>query len=250
MRSIWVWLGVLWLATGEALVAGEKSWPARYKTPPKAAGVQVMELWGHPEQAPDFSHTSAFTPDGKLGLFTSGGASDGDGIPDDSYLTLWDLEKAVPLIEVMIPRSAVTCVALSTDGKRALVGLVQVEKGKGETYALSLWDMATGKRVGTSTKQDASLVAMALTSDGNQALIASMTGSLRLWDLKQGKAAVTFTTPENTVVAALALVPGSRKALTAFNSELRLWDLATGKEIRAFKGHQDNVINIAVSPDG
>ncbi|MCI0743558.1 MAG: WD40 repeat domain-containing protein [Gemmataceae bacterium] len=238
--------------------AGEKpSWPGRYKNPPKAQGIALLEVWGHPEHHPSYGHTAAYSRDGKHLLTAWGGGVNGDGATDDSYLSLWDPARGKVLSETRIPRFAVTAAALSPDAKTALAGLLQRDAVGKETRRLSLWDLATGKERALGDKA-ASVVAAAFSPDGKRALVATFTSEkdlrfeVTLWDLNTGKPLRTLKhdKDDERAVTAVAFLPGGDQALTASGSELILWNLADGAQVRAMKGHQELIVNLAVARDG
>jgi WD40 repeat protein len=52
-------------------------------------------------------------------------------------------------------------------------------------------------------------------------------------------------------VTAIAVTADGRSAISAGEDKtLRLWDLVTHEWIRSFRGHDDQVLSVSISPDG
>jgi RNA polymerase sigma factor (sigma-70 family) len=138
---------------------------------------------------------------------------------------------------------AVTSVALSRDGKRALSG--------GKDGGLRLWDLATGKELHRFESRSAPVQAVALAPDGGRALSASADGVVRLWDVRTGRSLLALKEGHLGAVGAVAFCPDGRRALSGGDdATIRLWDLEKGKELRRLLGHTDGVSSLAVTPDG
>ncbi len=137
---------------------------------------------------------------------------------------------------------AVTSVAFSPDGERALLGssagfavLVDLDAGAFERYFFGHTDEVS---------------AVAISPDGTKALTGSYDGTAKLWDLSTGALLQTFTGHTETVTS-VAFSPDGAQVLTASeDNSARLWNASDGSLIRAFTGHTDDVNAVAFSPDG
>ena len=95
-----------------------------------------------------------------------------------------------------------------------------------------------------------SVLAVAMTPDGNRAVSGSEDRTLRLWDLESGQTIRTFEGHTDRVLGA-AVTPDGRRAVSASRDRtLRLWNLEGGQTIRMLEGHTDWVSAVAVTPDG
>src|SRR5262245_46695581 len=188
--------GLLNLAVG-----GDKASPIplRYQGLHQTKYFELKEVLGHPEQPPAFGHTAALSADGKLGLYAGGGGADIDGKTDESFLSLWDVEKGRVLKEVRIPGRGVTALALSADGKKALTGLFGSDGKKNDTIELVYWDLETGKSLHKFTlpkpkekELPAAYVCLAFAPDGTSALASGSRGIIQHLDLEKGKVELEF----------------------------------------------------------
>lgn len=184
----------------------------------------------------------AFSPDGRQIL--SGHY--------DTTLKLRDVATGKLIRTLKGHTGMVTSVAFSRDGRQALSsGGVSdsMFKGIASTQydgSIRLWDIATGENTRTLTGHAGPVQAVALRSDGRQALSAG-SGGAKLWDIASGKELRSFS----GAYQAVAFSPDGRYALSdSPDNTMKLLDLATGQEIRAFNGHSNLVQSVAFSPDG
>jgi WD40 repeat protein len=91
---------------------------------------------------------------------------------------------------------------------------------------------------------------LALTPQGDRAVLGSPDGTLRVWDLGTG-AALYVLTGHTDEIEAVALTPSGDRAVTASRDRsLRVWDLGTGECLHTLQGHQGALTAVAVTPDG
>jgi WD40 repeat protein len=91
---------------------------------------------------------------------------------------------------------------------------------------------------------------------GSRCYTAGSDATIKLWDLAARREIWTIEEPEN--VECLALTPDGALLATAIISykhlippgQIKLWDAQTGKHVRTLTGHTDDVLALAVSPDG
>jgi WD40 repeat protein len=149
-----------------------------------------------------------------------------------------------PLRQILFGHSgAVTAVALSSNGNRALSG--------SNDNTLRLWDLATGETLRTLKGHTDPVNAVALTADGSRALSGSWDNTLRLWDLATGETLRTLEGHTHWVEAVAVLADGSRALSGSADGTLRLWDLATGETLRILEGHTTSYVTaVALTADG
>jgi hypothetical protein len=140
---------------------------------------------------------------------------------------------------------AVTCVALTPDGRRALSG--------SEDGTVRLWDVPTGQSLRIFRGHVPRVVAVAISADGKRGLSADEGTLVRLWNLETGEVVNRFDSPNG--VAALALSADGKRVLCGCASvamkdpSVLLWDADTGQRIASFRGHSDTVLSVAFSPE-
>jgi WD40 repeat protein/serine/threonine protein kinase len=123
----------------------------------------------------------------------------------------------------------------------------------GEDGTARVWDVASGRSLGTFSAADAGTAPVAaLSPDGTQLATSSKAaeGVIRLWDVRTGALARTWP-GHATWVSALAFSPdGSMLASGSEDQNARLWTVSTGSLVRTLEGHGDEVNLVAFSPDG
>jgi serine/threonine protein kinase len=156
------------------------------------------------------------------------------------------------------------CVAMTPDGRRALIGTGKVRKDnfgrakvKRAAGILGFWNLATGKPLFPKRQPyDGFVVSVAISADGLRGLSSSDAGELVLWDLTTGEPRSLGTQPGDArsdaiVTYPMAFVPGGRHAATAVHdTRVHIWDLDTGRELEPLRGHDATISGLAISPDG
>jgi WD40 repeat protein len=133
-------------------------------------------------------------------------------------------------------------IALSPDGDQLATGNMH--------QAISIWDLATGKRI--QSLEAGGVADMAWSPDGlTLATCYSTPGTeARLRDVASGKLRVVLTNQAHKA-SCLAFSPdGKSLASGGADQTIRVWDPVTGQQIRQFKGHGKGVISLAYSGDG
>jgi WD40 repeat protein len=136
------------------------------------------------------------------------------------------------------------------------------------TAVVAVWDVATGKRITTvALPQDMSARNGAFTPDGRCLILDLEDGTIflvelsttRLRQLFSVKAVVGdrsmfgggYVSLEYAGEAKVAVTPDGRQLVHAGPDRVvRVWDIFTGKEIASFKGHDGEILALAISPDG
>ena len=239
---------VLWvgLAVGfPGSVDIDSPWRGSYKTRPKAQGIAVLELWGHPERSSGYPHAAVFSKDGKRALHAHAVNVDPENFRGDSVLTLWDVDKAQVLKEIQVPKCFVAALDLSADAKLAVASLEHVDEKGQRLSKIALWDLDAGKEIKSRSLEEP-VFALAFAPDGKRVLAAA--GARLVWPFEEKKIKAVEKAPD--YATALAIHPDGSKALVGFSNELKLWDLRGGKVLHSLKGHQGHVFSLTCSPDG
>ncbi|MGO9171104.1 MAG: caspase family protein [Rhodomicrobium sp.] len=200
----------------------------------------------------------SFLPDGHTAL--SGGCDEFDekqAFPPclRGSLKLWNLSTGRELRSFTRHTFDVFSVAISPDGHFALSG--------GGDNTLKLWDIASGRELRSSTGHTAIIPSVAISPDGRLALSGSYDKTLKLWDIASGRELRSFIGHAN-YVHSVAFLPDGRTAFSGSCDEsdekkvlpqcvrgsLKLWNVSTGRELHSFTGHTDDVMSVAISPDG
>jgi WD40 repeat protein/uncharacterized caspase-like protein len=170
----------------------------------------------------------SFTADGQRAVSAS---LNGD-------LQLWDINSGRLLYSYKM-EIAIAAVALSPDGKFALLGGNDHPGRRGAITAgnansLKLFDLNKGEIVREFVGHTYLIRSIAFTPDGRYALSGSEgEPSLILWEISTGKPIRFFESASH--IQALAILPDGSSALTVgSNPVLQLWDLRTGALSKAF----------------
>jgi WD40 repeat protein len=138
--------------------------------------------------------------------------------------------------------AAVRGVAFSPDGRTALSG--------GDDHLLTLWDLATSKKLKSIAAGANSIKSVAFSPDGRWALSGGDDNAVTLWDLATGAVLAALQGHADSVNA-VAFSPDGQTALSASaDGTIKHWQLSTGREIGTLVGHKGSVNCVAFSPDG
>ncbi|HEY9707281.1 MAG TPA: hypothetical protein V6D48_03665, partial [Oculatellaceae cyanobacterium] len=96
----------------------------------------------------------------------------------------------------------------------------------------------------------ASVNAIAITPNGQQAISASADGTLRVWDLKSGQSLRTLEGHTASVNAVTVTPDGQQAVSVSADGTLRVWDLKSGQSLPTVEGHTAPVNAVAVTPKG
>jgi WD40 repeat protein len=202
---------------------------------------EVQRLSGHGDMVWDV----AFTPDGKRALSSSGAAAPSIPVRDAS-IRLWDLEAGTQLQAFELPVDVIFQVAISPDGRTALVTT-------NEPF-IHVWDLESWQEIDRLEGHAGPVTGIEFALDGEKALSISVDGTLILWDVP-GRRAVHRFSGHGEGLWSLAISPDGRTALSdSEGSSMTLWDLETGEEIRSFvrddRAGEPGSTGIAFLPDG
>jgi RNA polymerase sigma factor (sigma-70 family) len=128
--------------------------------------------------------------------------------------------------------------------------------------AVDLWDIASGKKLGTIplAKTDFDVVALTFAPDARQLAMCSRKGKIRLWDIAAARVVREFAQAERTLIFhhTLLYAPDG-KTLVSIHPEmidggiiphLHVWDVESGNHLRVHKITGPNpIVTAAISPD-
>jgi eukaryotic-like serine/threonine-protein kinase len=154
---------------------------------------------------------------------------------------------------VLRPGDRIHAIAVSPDGKRALIGAGLLAQE---------WDLASGEKIGgpLATLNLAFLEdnlrevrSLAYSPDGGFALVGRSTGGILLWNLKKKEPVVRISHGNQDVWTAAYSPDGGTFLSTGADEKgpcVRLWDGKTGRYLdKAFR-HDQPIMDAAFSPDG
>ena len=189
-------------------------------------GELIRELAGHR----GYVRSVAYAPDGKL-LSSAG----------DGSIRVWGSEEGEPLHVLKEHRGGVLSIAVSADGTRVLSG--------GRDGTVRLWDLPAAKLLQTCTGHRGWVEAVAFAGDTGHALSGARDGRIMKWDLKTGEAIAEMA--QGGAVYALACTADGKTAYAGGSNDIiTRWDLATDEQTATLKGHQGDVLSLALAADG
>jgi len=111
-------------------------------------------------------------------------------------------------------------------------------------------DSETGQLVGKCPASDASIVAIAFSSDDRRLVYGGEDNAASLCDIQAGTLTRSFRGHE-AAVKAVAISADGRQILSGDEEgNVRLWDVGNENAVRTFKGDQNMVSCVAFTPDG
>lgn len=116
----------------------------------------------------------------------------------------------------------------------------------GPTGDCRVWDVTTGETTAQFTGHNGHVHAIALSSDGTQALSSAET--VKLWNAKTGDELAELKTNRRPSRAIL-FWPGDRQAATAGAGAIEIWDLKTRKALRMISGVHPFCGSLALTED-
>jgi WD40 repeat protein len=137
---------------------------------------------------------------------------------------------------------AVSCVALSPDGRRAISG--------GDDGTLRLWDLTSGKEVRRFEGHREAVSAVAFSADGRLAASGGRDRTVRVWEVDGGRERARLEGHLGKVLCVTFSPRGDWLLSGGDDTTLRLWDVEKAREVRRFAGHTAAVTSVAFSPGG
>ncbi len=215
-------------------------------------GEAVRHLAGHSGavRAVDIS------PDGSQIL--SGGLG-GSSVENPGELILWDAASGKELRRFDGLTKAVVQAAFAQNGRVVLAGSgdpefstdVGGDSPEGALVYGHVWDAATGEALDTLTGLENEMFSLAISPDGNRALVGSYFNNTAVyWDVAAGEQ-VAVLQGHGDGVRAVAFSADGTQALTGSDDRtLILWDLLSGQSRYRFAVHDAEVLAAAFSVDG
>ena len=140
--------------------------------------------------------------------------------------------------------------AYSPDGRRLA--------SSGADYAVTLWEVDTGKVIRVLRGHRDVVLAVAFSPDGSLIATGSKDTTIRIWDASTGTLRYAMT-GTNSWVRALAFNPDGTRLASGSGAypaapnkipEIGIWDVPLGHKLHIWRGHTEAVQDIAWSPDG
>ncbi len=140
--------------------------------------------------------------------------------------------------------------AFSPDGKTLAVAFSGVEQGIPGPGKITLWQVESGKELGTLTGHQGTVPALAFSPDGKVLASGGIDRMLCLWDVASrkelGKAQMLPTSIQQLAFSR----DGKTLILSGKENHVRLWDVAAWRERVVAEGPGDAIVAIAHSPNG
>jgi WD40 repeat protein/predicted Ser/Thr protein kinase len=208
----------------------------------------VLAYRARPPYALDISARKEIGP-----LATGFGSSDADLSPDgrtlactraDGAVVLWDVAGDRQRAVLRGPDTGGGAVLFSPDGTR-----LAAVSGDG---TIRLWDTATGQELLALRGHEVAPPQLAFSPDGRRLASAGYTDrTVRLWDVADGRL-LAMLAHDGAAQRAIFSPRGDRVLSCEMypSSAARLWDATTGKLLGVLRGHANEVLALAFSPDG
>ncbi len=149
-----------------------------------------------------------------------------------------DVKSATQVVKT--DEGSINCMAVSADGT-----LGASTDGYRDLF---VWDLRSGKRVGTMKGSEYEITSAAISGDG-KTIAAACGDKLRLWDVERGgRNRILLGTPHSASL--LAFSPdGSKIACGGRDRDITIWDVQSGRRLRILYGI-GGIYSLSFSPDG
>jgi WD40 repeat protein len=224
--------GLAFTPDGAAVATGSQGGTVRLWN--RATGELIAELRRHRS----FVFLLGFAAGGRL-VTASGG--------EDPYLRVWDLASPgrSPAVTREIPGTVGVphqAIAVSRDGKIVVMG--------SPDNRVRLWEVASGRPMGTLEGRISSLHSVAITPDGRIVAGAGLDGRVILWDRNTGRRIRALSGHRGAVLSMDFSPDGRTLATGSMDRTVKLWNPAIDQEVATFSGYGSWVWRVQFSPDG
>jgi WD40 repeat protein/tetratricopeptide (TPR) repeat protein len=113
-----------------------------------------------------------------------------------------------------------------------------------------IWDIATGKQIGSAFPHAAALVRAMFSADGERVLTASADGAARVWKAKTGEPLTPFLNHGAALRGASIRADGKFALTIGDDRSVRVWDANKGEAAGPDLRHNETVNDAFFSPDG
>ncbi len=189
------------------------------------------------------AHCVAFSPDGR---YLAAGTGIWNKLDMASENRLFDVATGQELAKFQVAGGMTYRVSFSPDGK--------ILATSSHDKKIRLWEVPSGKLVGTLTGHERPARGLAFLPDGTL-VTAGLDRTIRFWDTAAGKERKAWQTglalnsvavsPDGTLLAAAEGAWESKGP-----ARLQVWEIANGKVKLALAGHDTRIIGLAFTPDG
>lgn len=200
---------------------------------------------------------------------------------------LWDTETGELIRKVGQHKKPLTSIAISPDGQYLVTGssdtmehvwdmdsgeLVRTLTGKvkpasplvfsptaswlvaptesGSTLGAALWDVSTGRRIGSLRGHRGGVHDVTVSWDGRYIATGGEDATARIWDAKSGDE-LQLLARHTKPVRAVAFSPnGYRLATGSTDQTIQLWEARTGAHVMCITKKASGIYDLAYSPDG
>jgi WD40 repeat protein len=157
-------------------------------------------------------------------------------------LTVWDLDKGIPLCRLTGHDYDIIDWDLTVDGDYVVTASWD--------KTLKVYDYRNGKEIHTLRGHNQRINSLSLTSDGHKVLSAGEDQILMLWNIPKGERIFSLWGHTDEVSAAVFTPDGKHAISISYDHTFRVWDLETRKEQHEISHSYINVEEIILTPDG
>jgi WD40 repeat protein/serine/threonine protein kinase len=159
----------------------------------------------------------------------------------DGSFRLWDPEESKVLLDFPKAPKATLPAALSRDGKHAAL--------PDTAHSVRIWDLVGRRLLGGPFELPGLLTCAAFSRDPDIVAVASDSGSVGIWSVHDSRL-LTPVVKLPQAVERVEFSPDGEILATTLGQTIILWDTRTWLEIRRFKAHDNQILEIAFTPDG